>query len=63
MNTPPLEIKERLRELIHDPERRRQLGLAGRRYVEDHHSLEAIGALLDGIYRGVWSEPATTADQ
>lgn len=58
VNTPPLEIKERLRELIHDPVRRRELGLAGRRYVEDHHSLDAVGAWLDGIYRRVW--PAST---
>jgi glycosyltransferase involved in cell wall biosynthesis len=56
VNTPALEIKERLRELIHDAERRRELGLAGRRYVEDHHSLEAVGAWLDGIYRGLWRE-------
>ncbi len=54
VNTSALEIKERLRELIHDPRRRRELGLAGRRYVEAHHSLEAVGAMLDGIYRRVW---------
>jgi hypothetical protein len=58
VNTPPLEIKERLRELIHDAERRRELGLAGRRYVDDHHSLEAVGAWLDEVYRSVWPEPA-----
>jgi glycosyltransferase involved in cell wall biosynthesis len=57
VNTPPLEIKERLRELIHDSTRRRDLGLAGRRYVEDHHSLEAVGAWLDDIYRRVWPTP------
>ena len=54
VNTPPLQIKERLRELIHDPQRRRDLGLAGRRYVEQHHSLEAVGEMLDGIYRRLW---------
>lgn len=56
VNTPPLEIKERLRELIHDAERRRRLGVAGRRYVEDHHSLEAVGAWLDEIYRSLWPQ-------
>jgi len=61
VNTPPLEIKERLRELIHDAKRRRELGIAGRRYVEDHHSLEAVGAWLDGIYRSVWPEQAGTS--
>lgn len=60
VNTPPLEIKERLRELIHDPVRRRELGLAGRGYVEAHHSLDAVGTWLDGIYRRVWpaAEPS-----
>lgn len=57
VNTPPLEIKELLRDLIHDAGRRRELGLAGRRYVEDHHSLEAVGAWLDDIYRRVWPAP------
>jgi glycosyltransferase involved in cell wall biosynthesis len=54
VNTPALEIKKRLRELIHEPARRRELGLAGRRYVDDHHSLEAVGKMLDGIYRSLW---------
>jgi glycosyltransferase involved in cell wall biosynthesis len=58
VNTPPLEIKERLRELIHDAKRRRELGLAGRRYVEDYHSLEAVGTWLDEIYRSLWPERA-----
>lgn len=57
VNTPPLEIKKRLQELIHDVGRRRELGLAGRRYVEAHHSLEGVGAMLDGIYRSVWPDP------
>jgi glycosyltransferase involved in cell wall biosynthesis len=58
VNTAPLQIKERLRELIHDAGRRRELGLAGRRYVEAHHSLEAVGGWLDEIYRGLWPAPA-----
>lgn len=56
VNTHAFEIKERLRELVHDAGRRRELGLAGRRYVENHHSLEAVGELLDGIFRRVWVE-------
>jgi len=60
VNTPALEIKERLRALVHDASRRRELGVAGRRYVEAHHSLEAVGALLDGIYRTVWDPPDDT---
>ncbi len=57
VDTSALEIKERLRELIHDAERRRALGLAGRRYVEAHHSLEAVGGWLDEIYRQLWPAP------
>lgn len=61
VDTPALDIKERLRELIHDASRRRELGLAGRRYVEDHHSFEAVGATLDEIYRSVWPEQAAAS--
>jgi glycosyltransferase involved in cell wall biosynthesis len=61
VNTSPFEIKERLRELIHDARRRRELGLAGRRYVEDHHSLKAVGAWLDEIYRSLWPNPSDTS--
>lgn len=59
VNTPVLEIKERLRELVHDAQLRRDLGLAGRRYVEAHHSLEAVGAMLDSIYRELWPSAAS----
>jgi glycosyltransferase involved in cell wall biosynthesis len=62
VNTPALEIKERLRELVHDADRRRALGASGRRYVEDHHSLEAVGAMLDGIYRELWDPLPTTSE-
>jgi glycosyltransferase involved in cell wall biosynthesis len=58
VNTPALEVKERLRELVRDAPRRRELGLAGRRYVEDHHSLEAVGQMLAGIYDSVWPQSA-----
>jgi glycosyltransferase involved in cell wall biosynthesis len=58
VNAHAFEIKERLRELIHDADRRRELGLAGRRYVENHHSLDAVGELLDGIFRRVWPDSA-----
>jgi hypothetical protein len=61
INTPALEIKEVLRPLIHDAERRREVGLAGRRYVENHHSLEAVGAMLDDVYRRLWPEPGADA--
>jgi glycosyltransferase involved in cell wall biosynthesis len=40
--------------LIEHPELRKELGLAGRRYIEKYHSLEAMGRILDKIYRKVW---------
>jgi glycosyltransferase involved in cell wall biosynthesis len=60
VNTPALEIKPRLRELVHDSARRRELGLAGRRYVENHHSLEAVGEMFDALYRDLW--PASPSE-
>jgi glycosyltransferase involved in cell wall biosynthesis len=54
VNTSPLEIKEKLRELATDPERRAELGRRGRRYVSDHHSLEALGTMFDEIFTALW---------
>jgi glycosyltransferase involved in cell wall biosynthesis len=47
----PLRIKERIRELVESPELRAELGERGRRYVQDHHSLESVGRMFDGIFR------------
>ncbi len=52
VNTPPLRIKDILRDLVADPERREELGRRGRDYVEANHSLEAVGAMFDAIFRG-----------
>jgi glycosyltransferase involved in cell wall biosynthesis len=60
VNTPPLQIKEVLRELVADPERRDELGRRGREYVEANHSLEAVGAMFDSIFRG-FGMPASQA--
>ncbi len=38
-------------QLLGDAARRRELGLAGRRYVEEHHGWDRIAARLEGIYR------------
>lgn len=54
VDTPPGAIKERLRELVLDSARRRELGVRGRDYVTRHHSLEAVGAWLAELYRGLW---------
>ncbi len=53
-NANPATLRERLIELINDPAQRQRLGKDGRSYVERYHSLEAIGALSDRIYRHVW---------
>jgi glycosyltransferase involved in cell wall biosynthesis len=51
VDAPPLEIKEPLRRLVENPDLREEIGQRGRRYVEDHHSLESIGGMFDGIFR------------
>ena len=50
-------LEARLRELVADPERRRALGEAGRRFVVENHSYAAVGAVWDGLIRRVWEEP------
>jgi glycosyltransferase involved in cell wall biosynthesis len=50
--TPEL-LADRLRELVTQPERRRGLGEAGRRYVERFHSEAAAQHLFASIYRKI----------
>jgi glycosyltransferase involved in cell wall biosynthesis len=57
-DTPPLQIKDRLRELVEDPQLRAELGEQGRRYVEAHHSLESVGRMFDGIFERVYRSSA-----
>jgi glycosyltransferase involved in cell wall biosynthesis len=47
-------LLETLRSLIEDPERRRRLGEAGRRYALAHHSYAAVGATWEAIISHVW---------
>jgi len=54
VSTPVGEIKERLRMLVENPQLRRELGAAGRRYVLKYHSYEAAGRMWNVIYRKVW---------
>jgi glycosyltransferase involved in cell wall biosynthesis len=58
VNTAPGRIKEVLRELVDDPDRRAELGRQGRVYVQRYHSLEAVGTWFDGIFRDVWQTHA-----
>jgi len=48
------QIKDHLRMLINNPELRRQIGEAGRRYVVKYHSYETVARMWDLIYRKIW---------
>ena len=52
----PDTIVDELRGLVRDRARREELGARGPEYVRRHHSLEAVGAQLDDVYRTVWSQ-------
>jgi glycosyltransferase involved in cell wall biosynthesis len=54
VNTSIDQIKDHLRMLITNPELRRQIGEAGRRYVVKFHSYEAVARMWDLIYRKIW---------
>jgi len=51
----PDTIVDELRALVDDRALRLELGARGPDYVRRHHSLEAVGAELDSVYRTVWS--------
>jgi glycosyltransferase involved in cell wall biosynthesis len=55
VNADPDSLAEELRALVRDPARRRELGSRGPAYVQRYHSLEAVGATLDRIHRGMWA--------
>jgi glycosyltransferase involved in cell wall biosynthesis len=54
LSTTPKQLEDNLRRLATDAELRRELGAAGRQYVERHHSYEAAGRMWEAIYRSVW---------
>lgn len=45
------EMEHYIRTLINDPELRHQMGAAGRRYVEQNHSIETVRQNYDAIYQ------------
>ena len=47
----PDTLKQALMTLIQDPHRRYELGIKGRRYVEQVFSLERVGERMDKLYR------------
>ena len=57
----PDTLADELRRLVTDAGLRRDLGRRGPWYVRRYHSLEAVGAQLDDIYRRLWTLPPRTA--
>jgi glycosyltransferase involved in cell wall biosynthesis len=53
VNTAPDTIGENLRRLL-DPRLRQEIGARGPAYAAKYHSLQAVGAQLDAIYRSLW---------
>lgn len=53
VNANPDTIYLRLKELIVDAERRREIGVKSRTYVEKNHSLEVVGAKLLQVYQEI----------
>jgi glycosyltransferase involved in cell wall biosynthesis len=53
-------LAARIQSLIDDPERTRQLGLAGRQRVLDHYTQARIAAATYRVYERVLGEPALT---
>lgn len=51
VSTPPERLEETLRRLVGDPALRRELGTAGRRYVEKYHSYEAAQHLFGAVHQ------------
>jgi hypothetical protein len=54
VNADPDTLKEALVRLIENPALRVELGIRGRRYVEQVFSLEQVGARMDRAYRELW---------
>ena len=54
VNASPDELVDRLRELVESPELRQEIGSRGPEYVDDVHSLRAVGAAMDRVYRRLW---------
>ena len=56
-NANPDTIKEKLRALIKDFDKRAELGRSGRRYVEEVHDVSKVAAQWLDVYRRVLAEP------
>jgi glycosyltransferase involved in cell wall biosynthesis len=54
LSTTPYTIKDNLRILVKNPELRKQLGRAGRKYVEKYHSNVTAQYMFGEIYKKIW---------
>jgi glycosyltransferase involved in cell wall biosynthesis len=54
VNTPIDRVKDNLKMLVTNPALRKKLGEAGRQYVLQYHSYEAVAKMWDLIYRKIW---------
>jgi hypothetical protein len=57
INCSPLTVKETIRDLLARRDELPELGQRSRAFVENHHSLESIGAVFDRINRSIGVEP------
>jgi glycosyltransferase involved in cell wall biosynthesis len=61
VSTTPETLVQNIHRLVVEPEKRAELGDAGRRYVVRHHSYETVGRMWEMVYRTVWhGEPLET---
>jgi glycosyltransferase involved in cell wall biosynthesis len=58
----PDTLKSALVRLIENPALRVELGIKGRRYVEQVFSLEQVGARMDRLYQGLWNRPMAAGE-
>ena len=52
-------VAEKLRLLLSDAEMRASMGMAGRRYVADNHSWDAVAARLEEVYAALLDDSDT----
>ncbi|MDD3072408.1 MAG: aminotransferase, partial [Candidatus Pacebacteria bacterium] len=53
LSTSPENIKDNLRLLVENPSLRKELGEAGRKYVEKYHSYKAFQYMFSNVYKKI----------
>ncbi len=54
LSSSPEKIKDDLRILVRNPELRKTLGMAGRKFAEKYHSYDAMATIFNAIYDKIW---------